>query len=223
MYLKHVSSGACHKPIERRPRQAVPSEQKPWWEDARRKAAAAGVLEDERRRRAAAAAEEEEERRCRAQERAAEHEEMQRRIEEDNKAANERRREQRRGAGSASFGVAQPIEIVAGPEDAVPVNVDVSNRTSNRSARRQKKKANILAAATRKAVVAEAEATQQFLRETAMGFTEHPEPAYPIDPLCPPKGPRARTSKKLAEPSDKAEDLLFGLWEAKLKYPGVAR
>jgi hypothetical protein len=85
--------------------------------------------------------------------------------------------------------------------------------------RRERQRANRAAAAQRKDLQREKIAKEQFLRETAQGFTERQMPLEPTEPKCKERKSKPTQAKDFAE-NELAEDLLIGLWQAKLRDPG---
>lgn len=81
--------------------------------------------------------------------------------------------------------------------------------------RRERQRLSRAAAAQKKAAQAEQLAQEQFLRETAAGFLEREDLLEPTDPKKV-KEPKAKAVKETAQ-NELAEDLLVGLWNAKLR------
>eukprot|EP00928_Gymnodinium_smaydae_P049132 TRINITY_DN32943_c0_g1_i1.p1 TRINITY_DN32943_c0_g1~~TRINITY_DN32943_c0_g1_i1.p1 ORF type:complete len:696 (-),score=108.60 TRINITY_DN32943_c0_g1_i1:356-2443(-) len=154
-----------------------------------------------------------------AKERLEREQEIQRQIQESNIAARALKDERRRGAGVAATALAtEPLGQDLDGGQCVSVHSD--SQPSNQRARKEQKRRQRLAAAKKKLAAAGAESSRVFLRETAEGFVERPEHAYPVESACPSKPPRAK-KEKAAKVNDVAEDVTFNLWEGKLKHPGV--
>ena len=94
------------------------------------------------------------------------------------------------------------------------VGLDEEPEPSKAQRRRERQRAGRAAAAQRKAAQAEQMAQEQFLRETAPGFTERQLPLEPSEPKKA-KEPKVKTARETVQ-NDLAEDLLVGLWNAKL-------
>ncbi len=137
-----------------------------------------------------------------------------RQVAEMNRVAQASRNSRRRGAGSVSH------SGMDAPKKAPTQNTceEAGLEISKAEARRLRQRASRVAASQRKLAEAEAQATQKFLRETALGFQERNTPLETTEPDKKPKEPKIKPAKEQAEPNKIAEDLLVGLWEAKLKH-----
>ena len=135
-------------------------------------------------------------------------------IAHQNAVAQSNRSNRRHGAGCAGF--VTTMEPIAGyvQDRANPAGSDEEPEPSKAQLRRERQRAGRAAAAQRKAAQAKQMVQKHFLRETAPGFTERQLPLEPTEPKKA-KEPKAKAPKETVQ-NDLAEDLLVGLWNAKL-------
>ena len=172
------------------------------------------VHQEARRQRAQAAAAQQEAQRQRAIQKAQEEATLVAQIDAQNTLASAARKDRRKGAGSAPSQPSHPAEEVEG----AVVEVEEAE-LSKAQKRRERQRANRAAAAQRKDLQREKIAKEQFLRETAQGFTERQMPLEPTASNCKERKSKPTQAKDFAE-NELAEDLLIGLWQAKLRDPG---
>eukprot|EP00929_Paragymnodinium_shiwhaense_P046614 TRINITY_DN2372_c0_g1_i2.p1 TRINITY_DN2372_c0_g1~~TRINITY_DN2372_c0_g1_i2.p1 ORF type:complete len:418 (+),score=88.72 TRINITY_DN2372_c0_g1_i2:176-1429(+) len=144
---------------------------------------------------------------------------LQQEIEEANIAARRLRAERRRASQEKGMAVMESHAGVQAERDPIST-ASSSQQPSKKQERKKQKAAQREAEARQKQGAAEAEATRQFLRDTALGFVQRSEKVYqetlPLKAQDKPRCQKKRSST--ASPSCKvAEDLLTGLWEAKLR------
>ncbi|CAE7615579.1 unnamed protein product [Symbiodinium sp. CCMP2592] len=185
-----------------RPRQETADEAARWQEAMHRQRAETVAQREEERRLAGLKAEEEAK--------------MQEHIARQNALAGTERKERRRGAGAApSRDAGGEGHGYVGPGGEMANLAGSEEGTGSKARmRRLRQRANREAAAEKKKEQAAQMAKEQFLRDTAQRFTERQSPLEPTEPQKS-KEPKVRAPKELAE-NKIAEDLLIGLWEAKL-------
>ncbi|CAE7580026.1 unnamed protein product [Symbiodinium natans] len=139
-------------------------------------------------------------------------------ILEQNRQAGEARRERRQALSAAGDA---PIDVheAPGPDRKRASACEQEPHRSKAQERRLRVRASRVAKTEHRSRAAEAQATQQFLKQTAAGFVERPELSYEPEPRGVPKEPRKKAGKAFAAPNKVAEDLLRSLWDAKLKHP----
>ena len=146
-------------------------------------------------------------------------------IADQNDLASSSRRMRRHGAGSAANH--DPAGYGAhtsgfGDKKASADDAQQEAEPSKAEARRLRQRANRAAASARRLAEAECLSKEQFLRETAAGFVDR---GLPLEPM-PSQRAKAQKAKPAKEPGAEnkiAEDLLIGLWGAKLKHAGQSR
>jgi hypothetical protein len=137
-----------------------------------------------------------------------------------NAAAQSLRSSRRRGAGytTAQHAYGITADVPTNPASLDEMEKEETEMTKSQK-RRERQRANRQAQAQRKKKGMEEKATEQFLRETAKGFTEKQTPLEPTTGQKKNREPKFK-QKQTAEHSD-AEALQIGLWEAKLTRPAA--